>query len=93
MSTEFFYVKILSSNGSIFRGEATSITLPSISGEMSILPNHIPIIAALANGKIAVKLFESSEVKEFDVSEGFLRFTNNECTISIANSEERKKAE
>lgn len=37
-----------------FEGEVESITLPSLEGELTVLPNHEPLIALLASGEMSV---------------------------------------
>lgn len=37
-----------------FEGEADSITVPSLNGQLTILPHHEPLIALLASGEMTV---------------------------------------
>jgi F-type H+-transporting ATPase subunit epsilon len=41
-------VRILSTNGLVYEGQASEVYFPSASGPLGILPGHTPFIAALA---------------------------------------------
>ena len=38
-----------------FAGEAESLTVPGVSGEMTILPEHAPLISALRPGVLLIR--------------------------------------
>ncbi len=44
-----------------FQSEATSITLPTTEGEITVLQKHIPLLAVLAAGMVTVKKTDGSE--------------------------------
>lgn len=75
-------VKIFTPFKNEFKGKAIYVELPTISGIIGILPNHIPTISALKNGMVKIKTPEG-EIFNFEVNEGFVRFHNNACNISI----------
>lgn len=82
MGEKSIQLKILSKNGIRFSGDVKSITLPSITGEITILPQHISLLSAL--GKGVVKFLPcSGEKLSIKISSGFVRFVNNECTLTI----------
>lgn len=47
MAEKSIQLKVISKNGIKFHGEILSITMPSISGEITILPDHIPLLSGL----------------------------------------------
>ena len=53
----------------IYEGEASSITVPTTSGEISMLPNHTPLVTTLAKGKVTIK--KSGETREEFIEGGF----------------------
>lgn len=47
--------EIVSQDRMVFQGEADMVTLPGISGEMGILPNHAPLLTTLKYGFLKVR--------------------------------------
>jgi F-type H+-transporting ATPase subunit epsilon len=70
---------ITSLNKVLFHGEADSITVPGVSGEMTILKDHMPIVSAVKEGSIIVKSKENEEV--IDINGGVLEVYKNVVTI------------
>ncbi len=75
-------LRILSKDGIRFNGGAKSVTLPSISGEITILPHHISLLSGLEKGKVKFAPCEGAKVV-IEISSGFVRFVNNECILTI----------
>ena len=44
------YLEIVSPEATLFSGEVTSVTVPSINGEFQMLANHAPIVSLLQEG-------------------------------------------
>ena len=72
-----FSLEIISPEKIVLSDKTDSVTIPSFEGEMTILPNHIPIITFLKPGIIKV----SKSKTEFFVEEGTIEFSNNNLTI------------
>lgn len=79
-------LKIATPERIIFQEEAEQVTLPTQEGEITILPDHIPLIANLVPGIIDVKT--GGEFLEMAVSGGFMEIHSNELTI-LADTAER----
>lgn len=47
-------VNILTSNKELYKGEANSISLPGVNGQMQILNNHASLFAILNQGDIRI---------------------------------------
>lgn len=45
-------LKIISAEDVIFEGEVTSVTLPGVMGEFTVLKNHASLVSVLDAGKI-----------------------------------------
>lgn len=81
-------LKIVTPEKVILEGEATQITLPTKeSGEITILPDHIPYLSILAPGLVEVKNGENKSIP-MAISGGFLEFHENELTL-LADTAER----
>jgi F-type H+-transporting ATPase subunit epsilon len=66
-----FPLSIVSPQGTVFSGKATSVTVPGADGELSVLAGHMPLVAGLGEGEVRVKTGER-EVS-LAIAGGFLR--------------------
>ena len=73
-----------------FKGEVIYVEVPSISGVIGIMPNHMPIICALNEGSIKLKL-QDGKTAEFKIKNGFLKFSKNNCFITVKGSQKLEK--
>ena len=65
----------------VFSGEVTSVTVPGIGDEMTILANHAPLISPLKSGIITYRVGETQEA--ITIEGGTLEISNNHATILI----------
>ena len=77
--SENILVEIISPDQSIFKSEATEVTIPSYEGQIGILKDHIPLITFLRPGIIVIK--QEVDEKSFFVEEGTVEFVNNNLLI------------
>ncbi len=73
-----FNLEIISPEKVLISEKVNSVTIPSFEGEMTILPEHIPLITFLRPGLATVK--GEKEIKYF-VEEGTVEFSNNTLII------------
>ena len=66
-------------DGPLFDGEAMSVTVPGVEGEMTILPEHTALISPLRKGVITVHKDDGEEF--FEIQEGTLEVSGNRATI------------
>tara|TARA_B100002051_G_C16164718_1_gene359907 strand:+ start:35 stop:424 length:390 start_codon:yes stop_codon:yes gene_type:complete len=83
-----FNLEIISPEKILLKDKAKSVTIPSFEGEMTIMPDHIPLITFLRPG--ITRVFGSKETNYF-VEEGTVEFSNNtliilSSTIILLNS-------
>ena len=71
-----FKAEIVSPEKIIFSGNSAMTTIPSYEGDMSILKNHIPIIAFLRPGIIKIKKDDKNN-EEFFIQDGIVEFFND----------------
>ena len=69
-----FNLEIISPEKIILSEKVNSVTIPSFEGEMTILPDHIPLITFLRPGILRI---EGSKEGEYFVEEGTVEFSNN----------------
>jgi F-type H+-transporting ATPase subunit epsilon len=81
--------KIVTPEKVVIEKEITQATIPTVEGEVTILPNHRSYIAGLKAGEILVKCTENKEKDcAMAVSGGFLEFDSNKLVI-LADTAER----
>lgn len=69
-------------DGTLFLGEAVSLTVPSVLGEMMVLPHHEPLIALLGNGVITVAK-SKDDTETFPITSGLIEISNNRVTVLV----------
>ncbi len=75
-------INIVKVNGIFWSGDADSITAPGIDGEVTILPNHTPLVTTLKEGRVIVKKDGKEEFKH-DVKRGVLEVTGKRVTVLL----------
>jgi F-type H+-transporting ATPase subunit epsilon len=80
------HLEIVTSERTVFAGQADMVTVPGGGGEMGILPNHAPVLSTLKPGELRVKI--GNDVQEFAIGGGFIDIHNNRVII-LADSAER----
>ncbi len=66
----------------IFDGEALSVIVPGVDGEMEILANHTALISPLKEGVITIKKIDG-EKETHEIHSGTLEISHNHATILI----------
>lgn len=96
-------IEILSPEGLIYKDSAAEIVIPTVEGEIGVLPGHIPLIAEISEGEIIVN--PGAGALSFAVIGGFLEVLNDKVSVladyavrseeieSLKAEEARKRAE
>ena len=66
----------------LYEGETDSAILPAESGEIGILPHHVPLATALHKGTLSFN--QGEEKKTLDIEGGFA-YTDGEHLIVLAD--------
>lgn len=80
------HLKIVTPEKVVLEEEIGQITLPTMMGEITILPNHLPIVSSLKPGEILAK--KDGVDLPLATSGGFIEFAENKLTI-LADTAER----
>ena len=72
-------VEIITPDKSLFKGEATLVTVPGVDGSMGFLNNHAPLITVLKAGDVKVKTDTSEEL--FAIKGGVVEVMNNTVLV------------
>ena len=66
-------VDVVSAEEHIFSGEAELVSLPGTSGELGIMPGHLPLITLIRPGFVRVHVPGEQEPEQIFVAGGVLR--------------------
>jgi F-type H+-transporting ATPase subunit epsilon len=73
-------VDIVASDRTLWVGEASQVSAPSVEGSIGLLPGHEPILSVLGPGHIKVVEIGGEE-RLFDIVGGFISFDHDVVTI------------
>jgi len=86
MITDRIKFKIVTPEKTVYEDQIDQLTLPTQEGEITVLPNHIPLISVLQAGELVAK--KNGEETAMAVSGGMVEVQKNEITI-LADTAER----
>lgn len=72
-------VEIITPQNEVFKGEADEVIVPTITGELGILPNHASLLTQILPGELIVKTGEKSH--SFAIMGGYLEVANNQVNV------------
>jgi len=87
MSDKFIKFEIVTPEKVVLKEEILQITIPTKTGEITVLPNHIPLVSSLVPGVVHVKK-RNGEDEIMSVSGGFLEVLKDKVVI-LADTAER----
>jgi F-type H+-transporting ATPase subunit epsilon len=68
-------------NEVLFEGEAQSLTVPAVAGEMTVLGHHMPLVTTLKAGEIILRT--EGEEKQYPIESGVLEVTPEGATVIL----------
>ncbi len=75
-------VEVLTPEGEVFNGEARQVSTRTEAGEIGILANHTPLLAALRPTELRLKLSDS-ETRTFAQAHGWLQVYGNRARLLL----------
>ena len=79
--------KIVTPEKIVYQNEILQVSIPTMSGEITVLPNHIPLVSVLKAGELKIK--DKDGEHNMAVSGGFLEVRGNNEIIILADHAER----
>ncbi len=76
---------VVTPDGTVFEGQSHMVSVKTISGELGILPGHLPLVAPLAIGAIRIK--QENQLHLIALSGGFMEVRQNEVNILAESAE------
>ena len=78
---EALSVRVVTPEGTLYKGEAGFVAAPGSDGELGILPSHTPLIAKLGTGLLRVTPADGTPQARFAVRGGFLQVVGDRVTL------------
>ena len=72
-------LKLVTPTATILSEEVDEITLPTVNGEITILPGHVDLLTKIVVGEMVIK--KGSKTQDFAVFGGFLEVSKNQVNI------------
>ena len=82
-------IKIVTPERIVFEDEVDSISTMTESGEITILPNHVPLVSLLRAGEM--RLMDSGKESALAVSTGLIEVRPGNTVIILADTAERSE--
>lgn len=86
MKTTAFAVVTI--EGTVESADAASVTIPTADGEITVLPEHTPLVSVLVPGVLTVRTGAGSAEQHVAVSGGFVQVDSESVTV-LADTAER----
>lgn len=80
-------IKIVTPERVVFEGEAESLSVMTENGEITVLPDHLPLVTSLRPGEMRLK--QNGEEQLMVVSTGFLEVRPGNFIVILADTAER----
>jgi F-type H+-transporting ATPase subunit epsilon len=77
-----FDVEVLTPEGEVFSGEVRQVSTRTAGGEIGILANHAPLLAALRPAELRLHLSESETVR-YAQAHGWLQVFGNQARLLV----------
>ena len=80
-------ITVLTPDQEIYQGAITSVKVPGVGGQFEVLKNHAPIVSALGEGPVRLKI-EGGNDMNFSIEKGFIEVLNNEVSLLVQGYKE-----
>ena len=77
-----FTVEVLTPEGEVFNGEVIQLSTRTVTGELGVLANHVPVLAALTPNLLRLKISDS-ETQRYAQSHGTLQVFANHAQVLL----------
>lgn len=81
-----FELIITTPQGTVYKGHAKSVNVPTVEGRMQILANHANVVTAITSGTMTYSC-ESGEVHTLDNKDGFMTVIDNRVSVVLETEE------
>ena len=89
LNNQTIQTKIITPTGVVFSGDILSINITTSAGEITVLPNHAPLISKIDGGH--VKLRTADGEKKYNVGVGVLEIRAESVVVILISKAELAK--
>jgi F-type H+-transporting ATPase subunit epsilon len=86
----YLRLELVAPTGLVYEGDVEMVVLPSVTGELGVLPHHAPLVAQLSIGRLRA-LPLGGEWLTFAVAEGFAKVQFNKVIVLADAAEEASR--
>ncbi len=86
MANSHLHLTITTPERVVYEGDVQSVTVPTIDGEIGVLPHHVPLVSVLAAGELHA-ITTAGESQPMAVSGGFIEVNDNNVIILADTAE------
>jgi len=72
-------LEIITPEKVIYKDEVNEVIVPTINGEITILPNHVNLLTRVSPGELVIK--KGDNLQHLAITGGFLEIQNNKISI------------
>ncbi|MFC6153763.1 F0F1 ATP synthase subunit epsilon [Nocardioides yefusunii] len=73
-------VELVAADRVVWSGDAKSVTVRTVEGEIGVLPNHAPLLSVMVAGVVTIHALDGQTVAA-NVDEGFVSVANNRVSV------------
>lgn len=85
MSNHFTLI-IATPEREVYRDTVDSVSIPTLDGEITVLPHHVPLSTILKHGELVIR--KNNEARPYAVSGGFIEVQPNQLVILADTAEQ-----
>ena len=87
--SRYLRLELVAPAGPVYTGDVEMVVLPTVTGELGILPRHAALVAHLVIGRL--RALSDGEWLVFAVSEGFVKVQFDKVIVLADTAEEARK--
>jgi F-type H+-transporting ATPase subunit epsilon len=88
--SDIMQLELVTPAGPVFQGDVEMVVLPTVTGEMGVLPHHASLVTMLDIGRLRA-LTAAGDWLNFAVSEGFVKVQFNKVIVLADTAEQASK--
>lgn len=73
------FLNVITPTKVVLSEEIDELTIPTVNGEISILPNHIDLLTKVTPGEMIIR--KNNKTEPFAIAGGFLEISNNHINV------------
>lgn len=82
--------KIVTPEGVVYENDIFQVSIPTVTGEITVLPRHIPLVTVLRTGELKIKDQNGDQV--IAIAGGFVEVKGKNEVIILADNAERAES-